>query len=72
MKEMGEDLYKSPAGVLVRLRQRGGSWYVAELVHQGPVLLRRRSESRLELRVGDVEIELDADGGRVRAAYALS
>jgi hypothetical protein len=70
LKEIGEDLYRSPGGVLIRLRQAADGWYVNELVHEGSVLLRRRSQSRLELRVGDMLVELEAEG-RVRAIYAM-
>jgi hypothetical protein len=70
LTEIGEDLYRSPVGVLIRLRQGADGWYVNELVHEGPVLFRRRSQSRLMLRVGDVTVELESDG-RVRAAYAV-
>lgn len=71
MKEVGEDLYRSPAGVLLRLRRRSEAWVVAELVFEGKTLLRRRSEGRLELRVGDVQVEIDAADGSVRAVYSL-
>lgn len=70
LKEIGEDLYRSPAGVLIRLRQAADGWYVNELVYEGSVLLRRRSQTRLELRVGDLLVELEAEG-RVRAAYSM-
>jgi hypothetical protein len=70
MKQLGPDLFRSPGGVLIRLRRSGDAWYVAELDFDGSVLVRRRSPGRFELRVGDIDIVLDA-GGAVRAAYSV-
>jgi hypothetical protein len=70
LKEIGEDRFRSPAGVLIRLQRRGDAWYVAELTHEGSMMLRRRSDTRFEMTVGDVAIELEADGA-FRAAYSL-
>jgi hypothetical protein len=70
LKQLGPDLFRSPAGVLIRLRQSDDGWYVAELDFDGSVLIRRRSPGRFELRVGDVDIVLDT-GGAIRAAYSV-
>lgn len=70
LKELAPDLFRSPAGVLIRLRRIGEAWHVADLDYEGSVVVRRRSAERFELLVGDVDIVIDADGA-VRAAYSV-
>ena len=64
-KPSGEGVWRSPQGVIVRLRKHGKSWRFAELVFEGSVLA-TRSERGVTLRAGDVEVAPDGDGYEVR------
>ena len=64
-KPSGEGVWRSPQGVIVRLRRHGKSWRFAELVFEGSVLA-TRSERGVTLRAGDVEVAPDGDGYEVR------
>ena len=64
-KPSGEGVWRSPQGVIVRLRRHGKSWRFAELVFEGAVLA-RRSEAGITLQAGDVEVAPDGDGYEVR------
>lgn len=64
-KPAGEGVWRSPQGVIVRLRRHGKTWRFAELVFEGPVLA-TRSDRGLELRAGDVEVAAEGDGYEIR------
>src|SRR5579864_5575165 len=64
-KPSGEGVWRSPQGVIVRLRKHGKSWRFAELVFEGSILA-TRTEDGLTLRAGDVEVAPDGGGYEVR------
>jgi len=65
-KAAGEGLWRSQAGVLVRMRKQGREWRFAELVFEGSVVATRQ-DGALKLRAGDVEVRPAQDGFEVRA-----
>jgi hypothetical protein len=64
-KPSGEGLWRSPAGVLVRMRKQGRDWRFAELVFEGSTVATRQ-DGGLRLRAGDVEVRSTRDGYEVR------
>ncbi|TMD98213.1 MAG: hypothetical protein E6I72_03655 [Chloroflexi bacterium] len=60
-KPSGEGVWRSPLGVIVRMRKQGKEWRFAEVVFEGEVIA-TRLEAGLRLRAGDVEV-LPEDGG---------
>jgi hypothetical protein len=64
-KAAGEGLWRSPAGVLVRMRKQGRDWRFAELVFEGSIVATRQ-DGAIKLRAGDVEVRPSADGYEVR------
>jgi hypothetical protein len=64
-KAAGEGLWRSQAGVLVRMRKQGREWRFAELVFEGSVVATRQDDV-LKLRAGDVEVRPTQDGFEVR------
>lgn len=64
-KPSGEGVWRSPQGVIVRLRKHGKSWRFAELVFDGSVLA-SRTDDGLAVQAGDVEVKPDGDGYEVR------
>lgn len=64
-KPSGEGVWRSPQGVIVRMRRHGRSWRVAEVVFEGSVAA-TRGEHGLRLHVGDVELGPSDDGYEVR------
>jgi hypothetical protein len=60
-KPSGEGVWRSPDGVIVRMRRHGKQWQFAEVVFEGEVVA-TRLESGVRLRAGDVEVT-PADGG---------
>ena len=60
-KPSGEGVWRSPLGVIVRMRKQGKEWRFAEVVFEGEVIA-TRVEAGLRLRAGDVEV-LPEDGG---------
>jgi hypothetical protein len=64
-KSAGEGLWRSPAGVLVRMRRQGRDWRFAELVFEGSTVATRQDDG-IKLRAGDVEVRPTADGYEVR------
>jgi hypothetical protein len=64
-KPSGEGVWRSPGGVVVRMRKHGREWRFAELVFEGEVVA-TRAEAGLKLRAGDVEVNPNADGYEVR------
>jgi hypothetical protein len=65
-KAAGEGLWRSQAGVLVRMRKQGREWRFAELVFEGSTVATRQ-DGGLKLRAGDVEVRPTKDGYEVRA-----
>lgn len=57
----GEGVWRSPDGVIVRMRRHRGEWRFAELVFEGG-LVASRTEDGMRLKAGDVEVA-PADGG---------
>lgn len=64
-KAAGEGMWRSPAGVLVRMRRQGRDWRFAELVFEGSTVATRQ-DGGLKLRAGDVELRPSSDGYEVR------
>jgi hypothetical protein len=64
-KPAGEGMWRSPAGVLVRMRRQGREWRFAELVFEGSTVVTRQ-DGGLKLRAGDVEVRPATDGYEVR------
>jgi len=64
-KASGEGVWRSPGGVVVRMRKHGRDWRFAELVFEGEIVA-TRAEAGLKLRAGDVEVSPTGDGYEVR------
>lgn len=64
-KPSGEGVWRSPQGVIVRMRKHGKDWRFAELVFEGSVLA-NRVEQGVHLKAGDVEVAPSHDGYEVR------
>lgn len=64
-KAAGEGMWRSPAGVLVRMRRQGRDWRFAELVFEGSTVATRQ-DGGLKLRAGDVEVRPASGGYEVR------
>jgi hypothetical protein len=64
-KPSGEGVWRSPAGVIVKMRKRGKEWRFEELVFEGSVLA-SRTDAGIRLRAGDVEVNPAGDGFEVQ------
>jgi len=64
-KSAGEGLWRSPAGVLVKMRKQGRDWRFAELVFEGSAVATRQDDA-IKIRAGDVEVRPTDDGFEVR------
>ena len=64
-KSSGEGVWRSPLGVIVKMRKHGRDWRFAELVFEGEVVA-TRTEGGMRLRAGDVEVVPDEAGFEVR------
>jgi hypothetical protein len=64
-KPSGEGVWRSPQGVIVRMRRHGKEWRFAEIVYDGEVVA-TRVDDRVRLRAGDVEVTPSGDGYEVR------
>ena len=64
-KPAGEGLWRSPAGVLVRMRKQGRDWRSAELVFEGSIVATRQ-DGGIKVRAGDVEVRPTGDAYEVR------
>jgi hypothetical protein len=60
-KPSGEGVWRSPAGVIVRMRKHGKEWRFVEVVFEGSVVA-TRVEAGLRIRAGDVEVAPSGDG----------
>jgi hypothetical protein len=54
-KPSGEGVWRSPQGVIVRMRKHGKDWRFAELVYEGSVVA-TRVEDGVRIRAADVEV----------------
>jgi hypothetical protein len=54
-KAAGEGMWRSPAGVLVKMRKHGRDWRFVELVFDGSTVATRQ-EDGIKVRAGDVEV----------------
>ncbi|MDQ2943803.1 MAG: hypothetical protein M3R21_09075, partial [Candidatus Dormibacteraeota bacterium] len=64
-KPAGEGVWRSPGGVVVRMRRHGKEWRFVELVFEGSVVA-TRVEKGLRLRAGDVEVSPSGDGFEIK------
>jgi hypothetical protein len=64
-KASGEGVWRSPLGVIVRMRRHGKDWRFAEVVFDGEVVATRVDE-RIRLKAGDVDVSPTDDGYEVR------
>ena len=62
-KPSGEGVWRSPQGVIVRMRKHGKEWRFAELVFEGSIVA-TRTDGGMRIKAGDVEV-LPAGGGVV-------
>ena len=60
-KASGEGVWRSPQGVIVRMRRHGRDWRFAEVVFEGEVVA-TRVEDGVRIKAGDVEVT-PAEGG---------
>jgi hypothetical protein len=61
----GEGVWRSPGGVLVRMRKHGKDWRFEELVFEGSIIATRVDEG-IRLKAGDVEVSSTDDGFEVQ------
>jgi hypothetical protein len=61
----GEGVWKSPGGVIVKMRKLKKDWRFEELVFEGSVIATRVDEG-IRLRTGDVEVSPAGDGYEVQ------
>ena len=61
----GEGVWRSPGGVVVKMRKRGKEWRFEELVFEGSVIA-TRVDSGVRLKAGDVEVNPTEDGYEVQ------
>src|ERR1700736_4777496 len=64
-KPAGEGLWRSPAGVLVRMRKQGQEWRFAELVFEGSIVA-TRVDGGIKMRAGDVDVRPTGESYEVR------
>jgi hypothetical protein len=64
-KPSGEGVWRSPQGVIVRMRKHGKQWLFAELVYEGSVIA-TRVEAGIRIKAGDVEVNPSGDGIEVQ------
>ncbi|HEV2140354.1 MAG TPA: hypothetical protein VGT01_04110 [Candidatus Dormibacteraeota bacterium] len=60
-KASGEGVWRSPQGVIIRMRKHGREWRFAELVFEGSVVATRVADG-MRIRAGDVEVAPSGDG----------
>jgi hypothetical protein len=61
----GQGVWRSPGGVVVRMRQEGKRWLFAELVFEGSIVATRVGDG-IQVKAGDVEVGPSGDGLEVR------
>ncbi|HUZ85823.1 MAG TPA: hypothetical protein VNF26_02605 [Candidatus Baltobacterales bacterium] len=60
-KPAGEGVWRSPGGVIVRMRKHGKEWRFDELVFEGPIVVTRDGKG-VRIKAGDVEVN-PVEGG---------
>ena len=60
-KPSGEGVWRSPQGVIVRMRKHGKEWRFAELVFEGSIVA-TRTEGGMRIKAGDVEVSPSGGG----------
>jgi hypothetical protein len=61
----GEGVWRSPGGVVVKMRKRGKEWRFEELVFEGSIIATRVDDD-IRLKAGDVEVNPTEDGYEVQ------
>ena len=61
----GEGVWRSPGGVVVKMRKRGKEWRFEELVFEGSIIATRVDDG-VRLKAGDVEVNPAGDGFEVQ------
>lgn len=69
LSQVSENLYRSPAGVLIRTRRRGSRQEVAEIVFDGDAQVKRNPEGMIRIKLGDMIVVYSVVGGELRAHY---
>jgi len=64
-KPSGEGVWRSPQGVIVRMRKHGKEWRFSELVFEGSIVA-TRVEDGVRIKAGDVEVTPSEDGYEIR------
>ena len=64
-KPSGEGVWRSPQGVIVRMRKHGKEWRFSELVFEGSIIA-TRVEGGIRIKAGDVEVIPSQDGYEIR------
>ncbi|MGA7911898.1 MAG: hypothetical protein WB682_04820 [Candidatus Dormiibacterota bacterium] len=64
-KPSGEGVWRSPGGVIVRMRKHGKEWRFEELVFEGSIVAIRDGEG-MRIKAGDVEVSPAAGGFEVQ------
>lgn len=57
----GESVWRSPGGVIVKMKRHGKEWRFEELVFEGSVIATRTKDG-IKLKAGDVEVTQSEDG----------
>ena len=61
----GEGVWRSPGGVVVKMKKHGKTWRFEELVFEGSIIATRVGDG-LRLKAGDVEVSPSGDGYEVQ------
>jgi hypothetical protein len=61
----GEGVWRSPGGVIVKIKKHGKEWRFEELVFEGSVLATRTHDG-LKIKAGDVEVTQEGDSFEVQ------
>lgn len=64
-KPSGEGVWRSPGGVIVKMRKHGKEWRFAELVFEGSIIA-TRVEGGVRVKAGDVELTPSNDGYEIQ------
>lgn len=69
LSQVSDNVYRSPAGVVIRTRRRGTGGEVAEVVFDGNAQIKRNADGGVRIKLGDVIVEYSPGEGRLRARY---
>src|ERR1700682_6149225 len=61
----GEGVWRSPGGVVVKMKKQGKTWKFEELVFEGSIIA-TRADDGLRVKAGDVEVNPTKDGYEVQ------